>query len=35
VIEDTRALLRPILADEAGNWTADYVRCRFAAVKPE
>ena len=35
VIEDTRALLRPILADESGNWTADYVRCRFAAVKPE
>lgn len=33
VIEDTRALLRPILADQAGNWTADYVRCRFAAVK--
>jgi SAM-dependent methyltransferase len=35
VIEDTRALLRPILADESGNWSADYVRCRFAAVKPE
>ncbi len=35
VIEDTRALLRPILADEAGNWTADYVRMRFAARKPE
>jgi SAM-dependent methyltransferase len=33
VIEDTRALLRPILADEAGNWTADYVRMRFKAVK--
>lgn len=35
VIEDTRSLLRPILADEAGNWTADYVRMRFAAHKPE
>lgn len=34
VIEDTRAMLRPILADEAGSWTADYVRLRFAAVKP-
>ncbi len=34
VIEDTRALLRPILADSAGNWTADYVRLRFAARKP-
>jgi trans-aconitate methyltransferase len=35
VIEDTRALLRPILADGAGNWIADYVRLRFAARKPE
>jgi len=35
VIEDTRALLRPVLADDAGNWTADYVRLRFAARKPE
>lgn len=35
VIEDTRAMLRPILADSAGNWTADYVRLRFAAHKPE
>ncbi|MBV8971051.1 MAG: class I SAM-dependent methyltransferase [Sphingomonadaceae bacterium] len=35
VIEDTRAMLRPILADGAGNWTADYVRLRFAAHKPE
>ncbi len=33
VIEDTRSMLRPILADRAGNWMADYVRCRFAAVK--
>lgn len=35
VIEDTRALLRPVLADAAGNWIADYVRLRFAAHKPE
>lgn len=35
VIEDVRAMLRPVLADEAGNWTADYVRLRFAATKPE
>ena len=27
-------LLRPILCDTEGNWTADYVRLRFAAVKP-
>jgi len=35
VIEDTRSLLRPVLADQAGNWMADYVRMRFAARKPE
>jgi len=35
VIEDVCALLRPILADEAGNWIADYVRIRFAARKPD
>ncbi len=33
IIEDVRALLRPVLADEAGNWMADYVRIRFAARK--
>mgnify|MGYP000715157799 CR=1 FL=1 len=33
VIEDVRALLRPVLADDDGNWTADYVRLRFAAVR--
>ena len=31
VIEDIRAMLRPVLADAAGNWVADYVRIRFAA----
>ena len=35
VIEDVRALLRPVLADEAGNWVADYVRIRFHAHLPE
>lgn len=27
-------LLRPSLCDERGQWTADYVRLRFTAVKP-
>jgi hypothetical protein len=27
-----REELRPLLCDEAGQWTADYVRLRFAAV---
>ena len=31
-IARTVALLRPILADADGNWTADYVRLRFHAV---
>jgi SAM-dependent methyltransferase len=31
IIEDVRAMLRPVLADEAGHWIADYVRIRFAA----
>lgn len=35
VIEETGAMLRPILADRSGNWIADYVRLRFAAHKPE
>jgi SAM-dependent methyltransferase len=34
IFEDVRALLRPVLADDAGNWSADYVRLRFAATKP-
>ncbi len=34
VIEDVRALLRPVLADEGGNWIADYVRIRFSARLP-
>ncbi len=35
VIEDVRSLLRPVLADDAGNWIADYVRIRFSAHLPE
>jgi trans-aconitate methyltransferase len=31
-LAETIALLRPILADADGNWTADYVRLRFSAV---
>jgi trans-aconitate methyltransferase len=31
-LKETVALLRPILADDEGNWTADYVRLRFHAV---
>jgi trans-aconitate methyltransferase len=29
--EEAIALLRPVLCDEDGTWTADYVRLRFAA----
>jgi SAM-dependent methyltransferase len=31
VVEETAALLAPVLRDEEGNWTADYVRLRFVA----
>jgi trans-aconitate methyltransferase len=31
VIDETVALLEPVLRDEQGNWTADYVRLRFMA----
>ena len=31
VIRETVALLAPALRDEAGDWTADYVRLRFVA----
>jgi SAM-dependent methyltransferase len=33
-IEEVREALRPLLCDEEGKWTADYVRLRFAAVRP-
>jgi trans-aconitate methyltransferase len=30
-LEEAVSLLRPVLCDENGNWTADYVRLRFVA----
>jgi SAM-dependent methyltransferase len=33
--EEVEAALRPSLCDSAGRWTADYVRLRFAAEKPQ
>ena len=33
-LEEVREALRPKLCDASGNWTADYVRLRFAAQKP-
>jgi trans-aconitate methyltransferase len=32
-IADVREILRPDLCDRDGNWHADYVRLRFAAIK--
>ncbi|MGO8760233.1 MAG: class I SAM-dependent methyltransferase [Terracidiphilus sp.] len=32
VVEETVALLRPVLCDHEGHWTADYVRLRFEAT---
>jgi hypothetical protein len=31
IVEETAALLEPVLRDEEGNWSADYVRLRFVA----
>lgn len=33
VLDEVEDLLRPALCDQAGNWTADYVRLRVEAVK--
>ena len=33
-LEEATALLEPVLRDAQGRWTADYIRLRFAAVKP-
>ncbi|MEM7028221.1 MAG: methyltransferase domain-containing protein [Chloroflexota bacterium] len=33
-VAEIREALRPTLCDAGGNWTADYVRLRFAATKP-
>ncbi len=34
VIAEIVDLLRPVLSDEKGDWTADYVRLRFVARRP-
>ena len=34
-ISEVVEALRPAFCDAKGNWTADYVRLRFAAIKPE
>lgn len=33
VLSNVTSLLEPVLCDEDGNWTADYVRLRFSARK--
>jgi SAM-dependent methyltransferase len=33
-LEEVTALLKPVLCDAQGRWTADYIRLRFAAVRP-
>jgi SAM-dependent methyltransferase len=35
MIAETVSRLKPVLRDSAGRWTADYVRLRFIARKPE
>jgi SAM-dependent methyltransferase len=35
VTDAIEAVLRPILTDEDGHWTADYVRLRWRATRPE
>jgi hypothetical protein len=32
-LQQTIALLKPVLCDVNGNWTADYVRLRFKAIR--
>jgi SAM-dependent methyltransferase len=33
-LDEVTSLLKPILCDSQGRWTADYMRLRFAAIKP-
>jgi SAM-dependent methyltransferase len=33
-LDEVTALLKPVLCDAEGRWTADYTRLRFAAIKP-
>jgi trans-aconitate methyltransferase len=35
ITQEISDFLHPILCDRAGNWSADYVRLRFSAFKPE
>jgi len=32
LLDQIAGLVEPMLRDEQGNWTADYVRLRFRAV---
>jgi hypothetical protein len=33
-LDEATEMLRPVLCDERGRWTADYMRLRFRARKP-
>jgi SAM-dependent methyltransferase len=33
-LDEVTALLKPVLCDSQGRWTADYMRLRFTAAKP-
>jgi hypothetical protein len=33
-LDEVTALLKPVLCDADGRWTADYTRLRFAVIKP-
>ncbi len=33
-LDEVPELLEPVLCDKQGRWTADYIRLRFAALKP-
>ena len=33
-VDGVKEAVRPTLCDAQGNWSADYVRLRFAATKP-
>ena len=35
LVDEVEALLRPMLCDTAGRWTADYVRLRLVARRPQ
>jgi hypothetical protein len=34
-LDEVTALLKPVLCDVQGRWTADYTRLRFSAIKPK